>query len=168
AQGAGAKDSDVTQDARGTHAHPVPRPAGPPEVPAAPPRPSRGPGVPPAPGAAPRSSSTVADWLDEARPAARPGIWRFGYRPPKAVPERIAPVTVAGMLVPLALAVLVWSLWQRGVTSYQMAPLRAFTPDAWWWGGTVISPKVFEGREVPAPGAEALVVYEGVSFAVLA
>ncbi|MFI8088784.1 ATP/GTP-binding protein [Streptomyces sp. NPDC086080] len=161
-------DSDGTQDARGTHAHPVPRPAAPPEVPAAPPRPSRAPGVPPAPGAAPRSSSAVADWLDEARPAARPGIWRFGYRPPKAVPERIAPVTVAGMLVPLAVAALVWSLWQRGVTSYQMAPLRAFTPDAWWWGGTVISPKVFEGREVPAPGAEALVVYEGVSFAVLA
>ncbi|MFJ3984235.1 ATP/GTP-binding protein [Streptomyces fungicidicus] len=160
-------NSDGTQDARGTHADPVPRPAGPPDVPATPPRPGHAPGVPPVPGRAPRPSST-AEWLDADRPAARPGIWRYGYQPPKPVPERIAPVTVAGMLVPLALAALVWSLWQRGITSYQMAPLRLFTPEDWWWGGTVASPRVFEGREVPAPGAEALVVYEGVSFAVLA
>ncbi|KES06604.1 ATP/GTP-binding protein [Streptomyces toyocaensis] len=161
-------DSDGTQDARGTHAHPVPRPAGPPDVPTAPPRPSRAPGVPPAPDRAPRPASAVAAWLDAARPDTRPGIWRHGYQPPKQAPERLAPVTLAGMLVPLALAALVWSLWQRGVTSYQMAPLRAFTPDDWWWAGTVASPKVFEGQAVPAPGAEALVVYEGVSFAVLA
>ncbi|MEV7786514.1 ATP/GTP-binding protein [Streptomyces sp. NPDC088106] len=161
-------DGEGTQDARGTHAHPVPRPAGPPEVPAAPPRPARAPGTPPAPGQPPRTPSAVAAWLDAARPAARPGIWRYGYQPPKRTTERIAPVTVAGMLVPLAVAALVWSLWQRGVTSYQMAPLRAFTPDDWWWAGTVVSPKVFEGRAVPAPGAEALVVYEGISFAVLA
>lgn len=184
-------DSDGTQDARGTHADPVPRPAAPPDVPAAPPRPDRAPGVPPVPaqspgvppapapvrspglppappGRAPGPASTVAAWLDAARPAARPGIWRYGYRPPKRTQERIAPVTVAGMLVPLAVAALVWSLWQRGVTSYQMAPLRAFTPDDWWWAGSVISPKVFPGEAVPSPGAEALVVYEGVSFAVLA
>lgn len=161
-------DSDGTQDARGTHAHPVPRPAGPPDGPTAPPRPSRAPGVPPAPDRAPRPASAVAAWLDAARPAARPGIWRHGYHPPKQAPEKLAPVTLAGMLVPLALAALVWSLWQRGVTSYQMAPLRAFTPDDWWWAGTVASPKVFEGQAVPSPGAEALVVYEGVSFAVLA
>ncbi len=162
-------DSDGTQDARGTHAGPVPRPAGPPDAPAAPPRPGGAPGLPPVPAQAPRPASAVAAWLDTARPAARPGIWRYGYRPPKpAAPERLAPVTVAGMLVPLALAALVWSLWQRGVTSYQMAPLRAFTPDDWWWAGTVVSPKVFAGEPVPSPGAEALVVYEGVSFAVLA
>ncbi|CAL9423464.1 ATP/GTP-binding protein [Streptomyces pilosus] len=161
-------DSDGTQDARGTHADPVPRPAGPPDVPAAPPRPSGTPGVPPLPAQAPRPASTVAAWLDAARPDTRPGIWRYGYRPPERSPERLAPVTLAGMLVPLALAALVWSLWQRGVTSYQMAPLRAFTPDDWWWAGTVVSPKVFAGEPVPSPGAEALVVYEGISFAVLA
>ncbi|MET9152346.1 ATP/GTP-binding protein [Streptomyces griseoflavus] len=161
-------DSDGTQDARGTHADPVPRPAGPPDVPAAPPRPSGAPGVPPLPAQAPPPASTVAAWLDASRPAARPGIWRYGYRPPQQATRRIAPVTLAGMLVPLALAALVWSLWQRGVTSYQMAPLRAFTPDDWWWAGTVVSPKVFAGAAVPSPGAEALVVYEGLSFAVLA
>ncbi|MGC9379197.1 ATP/GTP-binding protein [Streptomyces sp. MH13] len=160
-------DSDGNRDARGTHASPVPRPAGPPQVPAVPPRPSRAPGAPPVPGQPPRSPSTVAAWLDEARPAARTGIWRYGYRPPKETSEKIAPVTVAGMLVPLALAILVWSLWQRGVTSYQYVLLRLFTPDDWWWGGTVMSPKVFEGREVAAPGAEALVVYEGLAFALL-
>ncbi|MFF9104754.1 ATP/GTP-binding protein [Streptomyces rubrogriseus] len=164
-------DGDGTRDARGTHANPVPRPAGPPEVPVAapavPPRPARAPDAPPVPEQAPRPSSAVAAWLDEARPTARPGIWRFGYRPPKEAPERVAPVTVVGMLVPLALAMLVWSLWQRGVTSYQYALLRLFTPDDWWWGGTLASPKVFEGREVAAPGAEALVIYEGLAFAVL-
>ncbi|MFD8539902.1 type IV secretory system conjugative DNA transfer family protein [Streptomyces rubrogriseus] len=164
-------DGDGTRDARGTHANPVPRPAGPPEVPveapAVPPRPARAPDAPPVPEQAPRPSSAVAAWLDEARPTARPGIWRFGYRPPKEAPERVAPVTVVGMLVPLALAMLVWSLWQRGVTSYQYALLRLFTPDDWWWGGTLASPKVFEGREVAAPGAEALVIYEGLAFAVL-
>ena len=58
-----------------------------------------------------------------------------------------------------------WSLWQRGVTSYQMAPLRAFTPDDWWWAGTVSSPKEFPGEAVVQPGAEALVRQE-VTYAV--
>ncbi|MFG2680040.1 ATP/GTP-binding protein [Streptomyces sp. NPDC048392] len=164
-------DGDGNRDARGTHANPVPRPAGPPEAPAqapaVPPRPTRAPGAPPVPEQAPRPSSAVAAWLDAERPPARPGIWRFGYRPPKGAPERVAPVTVVGMLVPLALAMLVWSLWRRGVTSYQYAPLRLFTPDDWWWGGTLVSPRVFDGREVAAPGAEALVIYEGLAFAVL-
>ena len=75
-------DSDGTQDARGTHANPVPRPAGPAHPPPAPPRPTRAPGVPPAAEHAPRAASAVAAWLDEARPASRPGIWRFGHRLP--------------------------------------------------------------------------------------
>ncbi|MFE1588585.1 ATP/GTP-binding protein [Streptomyces sp. NPDC058737] len=164
-------DGDGTRDARGTHANPVPRPAGPPEMPAeapaVPPRPVGAPGVPAVPEHAPRPASAVATWLDTERPAARTGIWRFGYRPPKETPQRVAPVTVVGMLVPLGLAMLVWSLWRRGVTSYQYALLRLFTPDDWWWGGTLASPKVFEGRNVPSPGAEALVIYEGLAFAAL-
>src|SRR5690606_24269516 len=171
-------DSDGTRDARGTHANPVPRPAGPPDMPSAPPRPARAPGVPPLPdgsagvppkpGRDPRPASTVAVWLDTARPAARPGIWRFAHQPPKREPEALRPVTIAGMLIPLAVAALIWSLWQRGVTTFQMAPLRAFTPDEWWGGGTVMSPKELPGEAVPFPGAEALVVYEGISFAPLA
>ncbi|MFE8971440.1 ATP/GTP-binding protein [Streptomyces albogriseolus] len=160
-------NDDGTQDARGTHANPVPRPASPPDVPAAPPRPSRAPGTPPPPQRPPGSASAVAAWLDEERPPARPGIWRFGYRPPRQTAERIAPVTIAGMVIPLVLAALVWSLWQRGITTYQLAPLRYFTPQEWWWGGTVASPKVFEGRAVPSPGAEARVVYTGICFAAL-
>ncbi|MET9103287.1 ATP/GTP-binding protein [Streptomyces antibioticus] len=162
-------DSDGTQDARGTHANPVPRPAGPPRMPAVPPRPAGGPGAvpppasPPDPASAPASPSAVAAWLDEERPEAEPGIWRFGYRLPKAAraAERLAPVTVIGMLVPLVVALVLWSLWRRGAMPYQFTLLRVFTPGDWWWGGTVASPKTMEG-------AEARVVYDGVFFAVLA
>jgi hypothetical protein len=163
---------DGTQDARGTHpkhANPVPRPAVPRDAPATPPRPTRPPGGPPAyeqppgqvPGQVPGQRSAVADWLDAPRPAAAPGIWRFGYRPPKdaRTPDRLPPITVVGLLIPLVVALLVWSLWRQGAFPYQWAPLKLFTPDDWWWGGTV-SPKGMQGRE-------AMVVYDGVFFAAL-
>ncbi|MFD5266044.1 ATP/GTP-binding protein [Streptomyces sp. NPDC058335] len=180
-------DSDGTQDARGTHADPVPRPAVPPERPATtPPGVPAPPAVPPRPGDAPPlppgtpsvpagtpsvphaggpgapASSAVAAWLNEPRAAAGPGIWRFGYRLPKAAraSERLAPVTVVGLLIPFVVALVLWSLWRRGGLPYQFAPLRLFTPDDWWWGGTIASPKNMEG-------AEARVVYDGVFFAVL-
>lgn len=162
-------DSDGTQDARGTHANPVPRPAGPPKEPAVPPRPGRAPGVPPAPEQAPPSSSPTADWLNAARPTARPGIWRYGYRPAKDAqgPKRLAPVTVVGMLIPFLVALVVWSFWQRGAIPYQYSVLRLFTPDDWWWAGSMW-PKEFDDQAVKRPGALALVVYEGAFFAVLA
>ncbi|MCF1596004.1 ATP/GTP-binding protein [Streptomyces muensis] len=148
-------DSEGAQEARGTHANPVPRPAGPPEVPPTPPRPTHAPGRP--------TPSGIADWLNEPRSAARPGIWRFGYRPPKGAQsgaERLAPVTVVGLLVPLVVALLVWSMWRRGAVPYQYSVLRLFTPDDWWWGGTLASAKDWHGQE-------ALVVYNGLFFAVL-
>ncbi|MDO0911391.1 ATP/GTP-binding protein [Streptomyces sp. DT2A-34] len=150
-------DSDGTQDARGTHATPVPRPAVPPEAPVAPPRPTHAPGT------------SVADWLNEARPETRPGIWRFGYRMPKAAvtTERVNPTTVAGMLIPLVVALVVWSFWRRGALPYQFTILRLFTPEDWWWGGTMASPKHFEGQALQYPGVEALDVYNGLFFAVL-
>ncbi|MFJ8946793.1 ATP/GTP-binding protein [Streptomyces sp. NPDC102395] len=167
-------NSDGTRDTHDTHASPVPRPAGPPPTP---PTPSQVPPAPPrtpprparAPGASEQTakpaqppSSAVAAWLNEARPEARPGIWRLGYRPPKEgrAAQRLAPVTVVGMLIPLVVALLLWSLWRRGGLPYQFAPLRLFTPDDWWWGGTIASPKTTEG-------AEARVVYDGVFFTVL-
>ncbi|MFG2951102.1 ATP/GTP-binding protein [Streptomyces adustus] len=155
-------DSDGTQDARGTHANPVPRPAGPQDGPAVPARPT----APPPPARAPepgaRTRPAVADWLDAPRPDARPGIWRLGYRLPKAAraAQRLAPVTVVGVLVPLVVALLLWSLWRRGTLPYQWALLRLFTPDDWWWGGTLASPRGMDG-------AEARVVYDGAFFAVL-
>ncbi|MFF3895781.1 ATP/GTP-binding protein [Streptomyces sp. NPDC001812] len=158
-------DSDGTQNARGTHADPVPRPAGPPDIPTAPPRPSRAPGVPPAPEQAPRTVSTVAAWLDEARPTARPGIWRYGHRP-KEIRERLAPVTVAGMLIPLALALVVWSLWSSGYFPYKSSILRMFTPDEWWYPLS-LEPKPVEGWAVGIPAQHALLVADGVFFVVL-
>ncbi|MFD5571949.1 ATP/GTP-binding protein [Streptomyces cadmiisoli] len=149
-------DSDGTRETRGTHANPVPRPAGPPAMPAMPPRPQGG------PPAAERTPAAVTDWLNEPRPVTRPGIWRFGYRLPKAAraAERLSPVTVVGVLVPLAVALVLWSLWRRGSFPYQWALLRVFTPDDWWWGGTLASPKGMQGQE-------AKVVYDGAFFLLL-
>ncbi|MER7485784.1 ATP/GTP-binding protein [Streptomyces sp. NPDC126497] len=158
-------DSDGTQDARGAHAHPVPRPAAPPAVPAVPPRPSRAPGAPPAPPRPPGPPSGVAAWLDEARPDARPGIWRYGHRP-KEIPERLAPVTVVGMLLPLVLALGAWSLWSSGYFPYKSVLLRMFTPDDWWYELS-LKPKPVEGWEVVFPGYHARRLADGVFFAVL-
>ncbi|MFG2134294.1 ATP/GTP-binding protein [Streptomyces sp. NPDC048751] len=157
-------ESDGTQDARGTHANPVPRPAAPPNPPAVPPRPARAPHVGEQGGQYAQGAhhpTPVTEWLDTPRPTTRPGIWRHGYRLPKAAQsaERLAPVTVVGLLIPLAVALLLWSLWRDGSMPYQWVLLKLFTPDDWWWTGTV-SPKGMEG-------AEARVVYDGVFFAVL-
>ncbi|MEU9477346.1 ATP/GTP-binding protein [Streptomyces sp. NPDC048191] len=181
-------DSDGTQDARGTHAHPVPRPAEPTDMPAVPrngpatpyngaatpydaptmpPRPTRAPGVPPpvaqrghAPNP-PHPRSHVADWLDQPRPAVAPGIWRYGYRPPKAARQgqRLAPVTIVGFAVPLVAGLLLWSLWRHGSLPYQWTVLKLLTPDGWWWPGTT-TPKGYQG-------AEAMTVANGVFFAIL-
>ncbi|MBU6532688.1 ATP/GTP-binding protein [Streptomyces mayonensis] len=173
-------DSDGNRDARGTHANPVPRPAVPPEMPKeappVPPRPAGAPGTPAAPAAPPQPpgpapqhgpASAVTDWLDAPRPAARTGIFRFRHQPPKEEPERIAPVTVVGMLVPVVLAMLAWALWQQGVSKLQFALLRLVTPNDWWWGGSLAQPRRLEGRNVPLPGAEALEIYQGFAFVVL-
>ncbi|MFJ6986579.1 MULTISPECIES: ATP/GTP-binding protein [unclassified Streptomyces] len=136
--------------------------------------PAGAPPVPPQPSGPPASgpvdtaptsagpASAVAAWLDEARPEARTGIWRYGYRPPKPArpSERLAPVTIVGMLIPLVVALVLWSLWRRGGVPYQFAPLRLFTPEDWWWGGTIASPRT-------ADGAKARIVYDGVFFALL-
>ncbi|MEG3631358.1 type IV secretory system conjugative DNA transfer family protein [Streptomyces poriticola] len=159
-------DSDGTHGARDAQAGPVPRPVVPPARPAVPPRPAAAPGEPHPPRQPPRPGSGVAAWLDTDRPATRPGIWRHGHRPPQGAAEKLAPVTVVGMLVPLLLAFLVWSFWHRGVIPYQHVLLRLFTPDDWWWGGTTAAPKPVDGWAVP-PGFDALVVYDGVFFVAL-
>ncbi|WP_225823202.1 ATP/GTP-binding protein [Streptomyces naphthomycinicus] len=180
-------DSDGTRDTRGTHANHVPRPTAPTEMPAppqggpptahggatahhgsvVPPRPTRAPDMPagaaqPAYAApAPSPRSPVADWLDEPRPAVEPGIWRYGYRRPKAAgqEQRLAPVTIVGFFVPLVAGLFVWSLWRHGSLPYQWAVLKLLTPDDWWWAGTT-SPKGYQG-------AEAVTVADGVFFALL-
>lgn len=156
-------DKDGTQDARGAHAEPVPRPAGPQDVPGAPPRPDRAPGAPPVPAQAPRSASSVAAWLDTARPSARPGIWRYGHRPRKQETERPTPMTAAGMLIPVAVGILAWSLWRSGTFPYKSQLLRIFSPTDWWYSATLV-PQPVEGWEVKLPGKHYLLVADGVFF----
>ncbi len=95
------------------------------------------------------------------RPEAAPGIWRFRHVPPPPPREarRLAPVTVAGLLIPLVVGLLLWSAWRRGAVPYQSVPLIAFTPADWWYAGTT-SPRDWHGEEARA-------VYDGVFFAVL-
>lgn len=123
------RDSDGTQDARSTHANPVPRPAGPSAVPSVPPRPARAPGVPPLP-----DGSAFLTWLRTPRPEALPGVWRFGHRPrPMEEPVRIATrELLSGALVALLVGWLVWSLLANGyLGDWWLLPLELFTPDAW-------------------------------------
>jgi len=147
-------DSDGTRDARGTHANPVPRPAAPVGMPGervVPPRPTHAPGA---------VGTSVADWLNEPRPAAGPGIWRFGYHKPKPEQnsQRLSPITIVGVVVPLVVGMVLWSLWRHGAIPYQWALLKVFTPDDWWWAGTT-TPK--------GKGLDAVTVADGVFFGIL-
>ncbi|MEV2216638.1 ATP-binding protein [Streptomyces sp. NPDC050997] len=122
-------NSDGTQDARGTHANPVPRPAGPPEVPAMPPRPPAAPGMPPMP-----DGSAFLTWLRVPRPEAAPGMWRFGHRPrPEEEPEQIPTrQLLSGAVIAFLVGWLVWSLlWNGYLGGWWVLPLELFTPDSW-------------------------------------
>jgi hypothetical protein len=116
-------DSDGTQDARGTHATPVPRPAVPPEVPSVPPRPTRAP-----------DGSAFLTWLRAPRPEAQPGVWRFGHVPrPDEEPERIpGRQLLSGALIAFLVGWLFWSLlWNGYLGGWWVLPLELFTPDSW-------------------------------------
>ncbi|MFE9768521.1 ATP-binding protein [Streptomyces sp. NPDC005808] len=122
-------NSDGTQDARGTHAHPVPRPAGPPDMPATPPRPARAPGMPSWP-----DGSDFLTWVRTARPEAAPGVWRFGYRQrPDEEPEEIpARQLLSGAVIAFLVGWLIWSLlWNGYLGGWWIIPLDLFTPDSW-------------------------------------
>ncbi|MFD5077039.1 ATP-binding protein [Streptomyces sp. NPDC058371] len=126
-------DSDGTQDARGTHANPVPRPAGPPEVPATPPRPARAPGMPPLP-----DGSAFLTWVRTPRPDAAPGVWRFGHRPrPEEEPEQIpGRQLLSGAVIAFLVGWLIWSLlWNGYLGGWWVLPLELFTPDSWRHSG---------------------------------
>ncbi|MFF0187826.1 ATP-binding protein [Streptomyces sp. NPDC005244] len=132
-------NSDGTQDARGTQAGPVPRPAGPPDgrqapdMPAAPPRPARAPGLPPLP-----DGSEFVAWARAPRPDAAPGVWRFGHRPrPEEEPEQIpARQLLSGAVIAFLVGWLVWSLlWNGYLGGWWVLPLELFTPDSWRHSG---------------------------------
>ncbi|MFF5918976.1 ATP/GTP-binding protein [Streptomyces flavochromogenes] len=147
---------------------PVPRPAGPPAIgspvaqpPAAPP--SAGPPpvppvpAPPRPARSPGVRPPVVEWLDAPRPKAGLGIWRFRHVPPPAAgPARLAPATVAGMLIPAAVGLLIWSAYRRGTLPYMYVVLQTLTPSDWWYHGTT-APRDWHGQAAHA-------VFGGVVF----
>ncbi|MGW4872008.1 ATP-binding protein [Streptomyces chartreusis] len=123
-------DSDGTQDARGTHATPVPRPATPPEAPAVPPRPTRAPGAGP-------DGSTFLTWLRAPRPEAQPGVWRFGHVPrPDLEPEQIPTrQLLSGALIAFLCGWLLCSLlWNGYLGDFWQWPWYVLAPDSWTHG----------------------------------
>ncbi|MCG7204381.1 ATP-binding protein [Streptomyces arenae] len=156
-------DSDGTRDARGTHANPVPRPAGPQDagavpaeasaVPAGaaavPPRPTAPPTVPPLP-----DGSAFLSWLRTPRPEAAPGVWRFGYRArlkeePDELPTR---QLLSGALIAFLVGWLIWSLLTHGYLGMWWGlPFRLLVPDSWQGGhsklGPTFTPLVYKGYE---------------------
>ncbi|MFE5920019.1 ATP-binding protein [Streptomyces sp. NPDC056468] len=113
-------DSDGTQDARGTHATPVPRSRS-----AVPPRPS----APPMP-----DGSAFLTWLRAPRPEAPAGVWRFGHVPrPDEEPERIpGRQLLSGAVIAFLVGWLIWSLlWNGYLGGWWVLPLELFTPDSW-------------------------------------
>ncbi|MET7735498.1 ATP-binding protein [Streptomyces sp. NPDC005402] len=147
-------DSDGTRDTRGTHANPVPRPAGPPAVP---PRPTRAPGASPMP-----DGSAFLTWLRTPRPETPPGVWRFGHRPrPEAEPELIpGRQLISGALIAFLVGWLVWSLLQNGYAGdWWLLPFKLLVPDAWRGGGSDVGNYLlYEGYELLVALAIMLVV----------
>ncbi|MER7572763.1 ATP-binding protein [Streptomyces sp. NPDC126514] len=137
-------DSDGTQDARGTHATPVPRPAAPPDPPVVPPRPTRAP-----------DGSAFLTWLRTPRPEALPGVWRFGHSPraveePEEIPTR---QLLSGALIAFLVGWLIWSLLQNGyLGSWWWIPFDLIVPDSWRGDDSVIgdvgNALVYRGYEV--------------------
>jgi hypothetical protein len=97
------------------------------------------------------------------RPEAGPGIWRFGFTPrrPPSASRRLDPTALLGAVVPLVVALILWSMWQQGRAPYQWVPLQWFTPSDWWYEWTV-SPK-----EGVWQGPHARIVYDGAFFLLL-
>ncbi|WP_446041489.1 ATP-binding protein [Streptomyces sp. SID1121] len=122
-------------DSRGTRGNPVPRPAGPPPMPALPPTAGRTvPGPPPAPGHAPVIGPSLREWLHTPRLADGPGTWAYGHvARPAEEPER-TPIRqlVSGALISLLAGLLLWSLlWNMYLGAFWLWPLYMFTPDSW-------------------------------------
>ncbi|MFJ8663882.1 ATP/GTP-binding protein [Streptomyces sp. NPDC093795] len=119
---------------RGTHdgrprPDQIPRPAGPPPMPPPPPP------APPVPASVPNGGgTTLVDWLRAPRPAAGPGVWRYGHvpRPDHEPDEPHLRAVLTGTVLSLLVAVLFWSLLRNGYIPYWDVPIKLFTPGDWW------------------------------------
>ncbi|GLF99040.1 ATP-binding protein [Streptomyces yaizuensis] len=110
------------------------------------------------PGHAPAPRAAVVDWLRTPRPAADPGIWRFGHRPRAAVePDQVpARRLFAGAIIALLSGWLFWSLlWNGYLGDYWIWPLLVLTPDAWMADGRTFS--IVSGLYYAAVGGGLLV-----------
>ncbi|MEV5974364.1 ATP/GTP-binding protein [Streptomyces sp. NPDC051921] len=113
------------------------------------------------PAAAPAASAglSLADWLRTPRPAAGPGVWRYGHvpRPDQEPTETPLRAVLSGAVISFLACVLLWSLLRNGYIPYWSVPLKLFTPDDWWHplGG---------GPQAGTGGVLALAVYELVLF----
>ena len=122
-------NTEGTHEARDHRPDPVSHPVGRPVV-QAPPIPAQPPGSPDPAG----SGTGFAAWLRTPRPAADPGVWRFGHRPrPPQEPDRTPGRSLlTGALLSLLCGWLLWSLlWNGYLGSYWLWPLFLLTPDSW-------------------------------------
>nr|WP_205628093.1 ATP/GTP-binding protein [Streptomyces showdoensis] len=103
------------------------------------------------------SRAPAAEWLDAPRPESGLGIWRFRHVPAGPPAERLAPVTIVGMLLPVAIGLVLWSVWRTGLFPYKTEILWAVTPEGWFWPASTVA--------VDWHGDAARVVVDGVFFA---
>lgn len=134
-------DTEGTYNARGTRGtRPVPRPAGPFDIP---PQPAHAPGTGPA----------LNEWLRVPRHHAEPGVWAYGHVERPAESEHVPCRTLlSGAVISLLACVLVWSLWRNGYIPYWRVPLELFTPGDWWTAQRL-------GEPVPQAADNALEIY---------
>lgn len=89
----------------------------------------------------PPDGSAFLSWLRAPRPAADPGIWRFGHRPrqaeePEQIPTR---QLVSGALIAFLVGWLVWSLLQNGyLGAWWLLPFKLLVPESWRGGGSEV------------------------------
>jgi hypothetical protein len=87
------------------------------------------------PAGLPGTGPSIARWLNTLRPAAEPGVWRYGHVPRPA--ERPPRPSLLGPLIALVLWLVIWALLADFRIPYVKVPLEAVTPGNWWFFDTL-------------------------------